>query len=82
MYLVVDKNKRTSLWERRPVYFSGWSRWHRPGTAILDNMNFPPLKKIAADLGVIPGREGIQEVDFILRPTAVPPARDDRNKRS
>ena len=68
MYLVVDKNKRTSRWEEKPAYFSSLERWGGPGSPILGVAFFPPLEKIAADLGVVPGREGILEVDFILRP--------------
>ena len=81
MYLVVDDDKRTMLWDEEPAYFLDYGRWTRPGAAIMDSIFFPPLKKIAADLGLTPGREGILRVDFVLRPAATPPAEDDKNKR-
>ena len=74
MYLVVDKKGYTSLWEEKPKYFlphpgsSLSDTWGRPGSSITNSIIFPPLRKIAADLGITPGKEGILAVDFILRP--------------
>ncbi len=82
LYLTVDADGTTKLWEHTPHYFRIPGGWERPSPAAMRFAEFlqarfhlfvlhwlyEPLPKIALALGIKPGPKGIMEVTLEIKP--------------
>lgn len=85
LYLTVDGSGFTTLWQHEPHYFRDAAWWYHPGSgsSIMDNgegLGYPPLKKYAISLGIMPGPEGIMAVTMDIKPATETPRNKEGRK--